>query len=345
VFGRNEVLIAVAEFWRIQLQFGGVAGFAHKFTPITQIPQGSAWINAPNGSHGKQRRQILLCIGCRGSPMSAFPHIRDRFGSSDGFDVGDRVRVIDPSSPFAGAEGEIAYLGATQLHVPMPHDPPRIRARPFLADQLLLIKRADPTNMAVEWISSSSAMRLLDLLGFPVNSRKLWLLGAAYMRAGYDVVGPFLGAQFERIADCTNPDTLNTVLNETERHVVEKGAVNANYRLFIDWVHALVTDPQHGIESFVYFLSQGASDTPPAIREIFPNPFVAPPRFDPAWLTSTVVALARGSYDERAFDRMPILADALQDAGCDNEELLKHCRGHGVHVRGCWAVDLCLDLD
>jgi hypothetical protein len=63
----------------------------------------------------------------------------------------------------------------------------------------------------------------------------------------------------------------------------------------------------------------------------------------PEWLTSTVTALARGIYDEKAFERMPILADALQDAGCDNDEILNHCRAAGwEHVRGCWVVDLLL---
>jgi hypothetical protein len=47
-------------------------------------------------------------------------------------------------------------------------------------------------------------------------------------------------------------------------------------------------------------------------------------------------------FMRRAFDRMPILADALQDAGCDNEDVLNHCRGSGPHVRGCWVVDLVL---
>jgi hypothetical protein len=49
--------------------------------------------------------------------------------------------------------------------------------------------------------------------------------------------------------------------------------------------------------------------------------------------------LARAVYDERAFDRLPILADALEEAGCDSAELLAHCRNSGPHVRGCWAVD------
>jgi hypothetical protein len=63
---------------------------------------------------------------------------------------------------------------------------------------------------------------------------------------------------------------------------------------------------------------------------------------DPSWITSTVVALARGIRKEGAFDRLPILADALQDAGCDSEDVLNHCRGPGPHVRGCWVVDLVL---
>jgi hypothetical protein len=74
------------------------------------------------------------------------------------------------------------------------------------------------------------------------------------------------------------------------------------------------------------------------LRDVVGNPF-RPVTFDPAWLTSDVLALARGIYDERAFDRMPILADALQDAGCNNDEVLAHCRTPSEYVRGCWVVD------
>jgi hypothetical protein len=77
------------------------------------------------------------------------------------------------------------------------------------------------------------------------------------------------------------------------------------------------------------------------LRDIFENPF-RPVAVEPGWLTSTVVELARGIYEERAFDRLPILADALQDAGCDDADILGHCRGSGPHVRGCWVVDLAL---
>ena len=77
-------------------------------------------------------------------------------------------------------------------------------------------------------------------------------------------------------------------------------------------------------------------------RDIFGNPFRKLPKLKKTWLTETVVSLAAGIYAERAFDRMPILADALEDAGCDHADILNHCRGDGPHVRGCWVVDLIL---
>jgi hypothetical protein len=77
------------------------------------------------------------------------------------------------------------------------------------------------------------------------------------------------------------------------------------------------------------------------LRDIFGNPF-RPVAFSPEWRTSTAVAIAQGMYESRDFSAMPILADALQDAGCDNADILDHCRGPGPHVRGCWVVDLVL---
>jgi hypothetical protein len=77
------------------------------------------------------------------------------------------------------------------------------------------------------------------------------------------------------------------------------------------------------------------------VRDLWGNLFRAV-RVDPRWRTADAVGLARGIYEDRAFDRLPILADALIEAGCDDESILGHCRGHGPHVRGCWVVDLVL---
>jgi hypothetical protein len=84
------------------------------------------------------------------------------------------------------------------------------------------------------------------------------------------------------------------------------------------------------------------------LRDLLGNPF-RPAALDPAWLTPDVVALARVAYQERILPagtlhptRLALLADALEDAGRDCEEILAHLRGEGPHVRGCWAVDALL---
>jgi hypothetical protein len=97
---------------------------------------------------------------------------------------------------------------------------------------------------------------------------------------------------------------------------------------------------EYGKKGVAYDLTQAAQAGlardilgPLAFRPLVP---------DPNWLTSTVAALAHQMYDSRDFSAMPILADALQDAGCDHPDILGHCRGPGPHVRGCWVVDLLL---
>jgi hypothetical protein len=74
------------------------------------------------------------------------------------------------------------------------------------------------------------------------------------------------------------------------------------------------------------------------IRDVFGS-ISRPVRFDPRWRTSDAVDLAQAIYEDRAFDRLPILADALMDAGCEDEQVIGHCRSEGPHVRGCWVVD------
>jgi hypothetical protein len=80
------------------------------------------------------------------------------------------------------------------------------------------------------------------------------------------------------------------------------------------------------------------------VRDIFGNPF-RPVEFS-AWRTDAAVALARPMYESRDFGAMPILADALQEAGCDNADVLNHCRdATATHFRGCWVVDGVLGLE
>ncbi len=81
------------------------------------------------------------------------------------------------------------------------------------------------------------------------------------------------------------------------------------------------------------------------LRDIAGNLFRPQPVIDSSWLSwndRIIPKLAQAIYDDRAFDRLPILADALEEAGCTNADILNHCRQPGEHVRGCWVVDLLL---
>jgi hypothetical protein len=108
------------------------------------------------------------------------------------------------------------------------------------------------------------------------------------------------------------------------------GNAQAGAELFIPWASALGIEPK----------SMAA-----ILRDIVHAPF-RPVLFRMAWTTwndSTVEKLAHAIYADRGFDRMPILGDALEDAGCTDADVLAHCRQPGPHVSGCWVVDLVLE--
>jgi hypothetical protein len=77
------------------------------------------------------------------------------------------------------------------------------------------------------------------------------------------------------------------------------------------------------------------------VRCIFGNP-TRPINFDSRWRTSVALSLAREMYEERDFRRLPLLADALMEAGCNDEQVVSHCKLSGMHVRGCWVLDFVL---
>ncbi len=83
------------------------------------------------------------------------------------------------------------------------------------------------------------------------------------------------------------------------------------------------------------------------LDEVLGNPF-RPIQISSGWLAwqgGTIAKLAQSIYDDRDYDHLPVLADALEEAGCDNAAILDHCRGPAEHVRGCWVLDLILSKD
>jgi hypothetical protein len=102
---------------------------------------------------------------------------------------------------------------------------------------------------------------------------------------------------------------------------------------------AAMTIPGHAFNRATYRMEP--SEICGLLREVFGNPF-RPITINPAWLTwhdGLLLSIAKRMYDSREFSDMPVLADALEEAGYQDQDILGHCRSGGEHVRGCWVID------
>lgn len=109
-----------------------------------------------------------------------------------------------------------------------------------------------------------------------------------------------------------------------------------NYEQVIENIEVLYIERDEGTRQFQEVDREVMPKIVQWIRERYGVPF------DAGWRTATVNEIAQAIAAEAAFDRLPILADALEDGGCTNAAILEHCRAGGEHVRGCWVVDLIL---
>ncbi len=173
-----------------------------------------------------------------------------------------------------------------------------------------------------EWLASDDPFALLKSVRERVSTRKLYLLSLVCTRRLYNLKPAGVAAM----------DAFETAIEVTDVELAVKALSSAhpNYGFaFSPWIKATSA-------------TKGKRQSTPLVREILGNPY-RPVTFSPSWRTDTVLAIARQVYESRDFSAMPILADALQDAGCEDEDVLIHCRDATVaHVRGCWVVDLVL---
>jgi len=180
-----------------------------------------------------------------------------------------------------------------------------------------------------------------------VTRRKWLLMGCAFGRSCLPLLSGPIPA--EAVAVCERRADTHVSVDEWDRCIVglrqvsQPTQVQVHCIRFLGQLFALERGVwySHGLN---YILQvHRSSDSRAAlcnlIRCIFGNPF-RPVTFDPRWRSESAVALARTAYDTGNFSLLPILADALEEAGCDNTDVLTHCRDpNGVHVRGCWVVD------
>jgi hypothetical protein len=207
-----------------------------------------------------------------------------------------------------------------------------------------------------EWLASNDPQELLKYPKRELSRRKVRLFAVGCCARAIEL---FTDQRTRRLLDMTEQFTDGLVTKS------ELASASQASRGMIDGTRGWFTLPEHAalglicaastsreavgraIEAAQYVayalreLPRVSPGNATLVREVFGNPF-RPVPFNQAWRTTDLTRLANGIYAEKAFDRMPILADALQDAGCDNADILDHCRGPGPHVRGCWVVDLVL---
>jgi hypothetical protein len=206
-----------------------------------------------------------------------------------------------------------------------------------------------------EWLECANLRSGLKYLRRPPGDRKLRLFLCACCRRVWDLLGDKCHTAVEiaqRLADG---------MASEEEMTAARIAAKADRKCYgVYFAYAprpTFADVAQSARNLAYCASQrtgtqGADQRLAAeqvaqrslLHDLFGNPF-RPVQFDSAWLTwkdGTVRKIAQAIYHEFAFDRMPILADALEDAGCGDGDILRHCREPGEHVRGCWVIDLLL---
>jgi hypothetical protein len=179
---------------------------------------------------------------------------------------------------------------------------------------------------------------MLTFLRNKVSDRKLRLFGCACLRSVWShLVDPHSRAAVELAERHADGEATEEQLN-SGKEAAFQAAVGK--RTWAAWSARYVMG-----ESFLEPIRCANRNTRLVLlRDLFGNPFRSlsvAPTFS-AWNDGAIPKIARSIYDGGAFDRLPILADALEEASCTDADLLDHCRGPGPHVRGCWVIDLLL---
>jgi hypothetical protein len=214
----------------------------------------------------------------------------------------------------------------------------------------------------VEWLTCFDPWRMLQFLHrSDPSERKVRLFNAAICRRFWDHLpeaSQFILSESERLADSmieAKDDRelchqANKVVHDLfDQRYPNKQFPSSEIRIQRDAAaavcYAVLPKELWGAASYLWELMPSEKEPQSnIIRDVFGNPFRVA-AVQPAWRTPAVVMLAESIYEQRGFDRMPSLGDALEVAGCDNADLIAHCRSPMEHVRGCWVVDGLLGME
>jgi hypothetical protein len=214
-----------------------------------------------------------------------------------------------------------------------------------------------------DWLTCTDPTPMLDFLRGKANDRKLrlfavgccrqvWhLIKEAHHRAAVQAAEDFADGSIRlnrlkvarSAAWSTEASTANHVA-QAARATVAKSAMAAARQAQGHVIQHVWVTVQKSWETAPDNKQKAQQRQGDLLRDILGNPFrrLAIPLSVRRWNDGTVCKIAQAIYEDRASDRLPILADALEEAGCNEPAILEHCRGPGPHVRGCWVIDLLL---
>jgi hypothetical protein len=223
------------------------------------------------------------------------------------------------------------------------------------------VEREESGMTEAEWLAATDPRWLLEHLGRKAHSRKLRLFAVACCRRAWEQIQDETCRRAVEVAErYADRQASNQEREQVSRAVAARCAPRVS--TFLNLTYHVVRGTRYTfVMAYIaaaranWIVTGSPGSEGPAteaesvaqchlLRDIYGNPF-RPVALDPAWLAwngGTVRKLAQAVYDERAFERLPVLADALEEAGCTNAAALSHCRQPAEHVRGCWVVDLLL---
>jgi hypothetical protein len=207
---------------------------------------------------------------------------------------------------------------------------------------------------AAEWLACTDTYKMLEFLRGKASDRKLRLFAVACCRR----IGHLFTDERSRSAVEVAERYAEGEASDDELNVAGTAACAVSISLGrlaaaaeaageATWGHDAYGGAYHAaLATYHAFFAVGEVSTEAIaqcdlLRDVIGNPFRIV-TIDSNWLRLAVVASAQAIYEERAFERMPELGEALERAGCSNTAILDHCRQPGEHVRGCWVVDLIL---
>ena len=221
-----------------------------------------------------------------------------------------------------------------------------------------------------EWLACTDPQKMLAFLCGRASDRKLRLFACACCRRIWHLLSDERSRRAVEVADCFADGLASreelTVARDTADRAHFEAPRSANFRSLNAAPHTAEEDLSGSAADAAVCAADAVEIAAGGGRRnecrqqvlllccIFGNPF-RPVPLDPSWLTwhdATIPKLAQAVYEDREMPsghldttRLAILADALEDAGCTDPEILGHCRGPGPHMRGCWIVDLLLNKE